>query len=88
MLVKLDCGLEIEADKEAFNDMRVLELLSDDNPLGYPKVVNLVLDSKEKEKMYSYLKEQNNDRIPIDKFRDMFTELMQKMGEQNKEVKN
>ena len=88
MLVNLDCGLKIEANKEDFNDMRVLEYLSDDNPLEYAKVLNIVLGKEQKEKLYSYIAEHNNGRVPIEEFSKIFTELMTKLGEKDNDVKN
>ena len=89
MLIKLDNGLELEMDKELLNDMRVLDLMAeDDNPTSYPKLVNLIMGKDQKQKVYDFISKENNGRIPIEQFRPIFEELLIKMGEQDKEVKN
>lgn len=88
MLIKLSNGLEIEMEKDAFNDMRVFELLSDDNPLAYPKLINMVMGKDQKQKIYDFISKESNGRVPIEKFKPIFDEIMIKMGEQDKEVKN
>ncbi|MBQ0112969.1 MAG: hypothetical protein KBT03_07555 [Bacteroidales bacterium] len=90
MLVKLDNGLEVSVDKESFNDMRVLDLLSEgeENPLALPKLIKLVMAEDQKNKIYDFIKSENNGKIPVDKFALIFNELMEKIGSKEEDVKN
>lgn len=85
--VTLDNGIEIEADKEAFNDMNILELMVSDNPLDFVKVVEKVLSKEAKAKLYSSVTLENG-RVPVDKFGEVFKDLMNKLATAEPEVKN
>lgn len=88
MLVTLDNGLQIECNPDKFNDMRVLELMASDDELAYPRLVNMVLEKEQKLKIYDFLEKENGGRIPVEKFAEVFNELVLKMGKQSEEVKN
>ena len=78
----------LEVDKDSFNDMRVLDLLNDENPLAFTKIITMVMSKDQKEKIYNFIANENEGRIPVDKFAPIFNEIMEKLSDKSEEIKN
>lgn len=86
MKIELECGISVDVSKEAFDDMRVLDLLAeleDGNPFAISKLTRLVFSHEDKTALYNALKD-DNGRVPIVKFSETFTELFNKLGDTGK----
>lgn len=86
MIVKTSEGLEINVRKDAFDDMEALEVLTDlvdGNPFAIPKVCNLIMDKEEKKKLYDFYRAEDG-KVHVEKFISVLTEIMNSLGETEK----
>lgn len=83
--ITLDCGMILEIDEAALNDMELLELLSEldgGNAAATPRVAKLLLGDKQKKELYDKIRTPEG-RVPIDRFAEFFAEIFTKLGEKN-----
>lgn len=86
MLVKTEEGLEINVREDAFNDMEALDTLTelvDGNPFAISKVCNLIMDKSEKKKLYDFYRS-DDGKVHVDKFVTVLTQIMETLGEKEK----
>ena len=86
MKVKTSEGLEIEVNKDAFDDMEAIDVLTDlvdGNPLAISRVCNLIMDKNEKKKLYDFYRG-NDGKVHVEKFVEVLTEIMTSLGEEEK----
>lgn len=83
-------GFHYEFDETVADDMRFVDLLvaAMDEDLSVPKqlqtlvkVIDTLLGREQRDRLYDFIAEQNNGRVPVGVFRDCFTEIM--TGEDN-----
>lgn len=83
-------GFHYEFDETVADDMRFVDLLVDamDETASAPKqlrtlakVIDTLLGTEQRNRLYDHIAEQNNGRVPVGVFRDCFTEIM--LGEDN-----
>lgn len=85
MLGKTKSGFEYDVDKQVFDDMRLLDAVSeiDDNPAKISKVALLVLGKDQKNRLYDHIK-LDNGRIPVEKASDEIAEIFNAFGDISK----
>jgi hypothetical protein len=75
-------GKTFKIDKDAFNDLEVLEALSElenGNSLVLPKLIKKIVGSENYTRMLSVLKDEK-DRVPIESVADLFVKLSEKLA--------
>lgn len=79
-------GFEFDVDKDAINDMEVVDLLADfeenENPVVLSKLTSKVLGEKQKKALYESLRV--NGRVPIIEVSNAMVEIFKAFGEQGK----
>lgn len=86
MLVKLENGLEIEVNKEAFNDMEALDALvalQEEDIFAISKLCSKVFSNKEKKKLYDFCRD-DKGKVKLETFVPVFSEIMEALGEEEK----
>lgn len=86
MKIKTSEGLEINVNKDAFNDMEAIDVLTDlvdGNPLAISKVCNLIMSKDEKKKLYDFYRSADG-KVHVEKFIDVLAEIMTSLGEKEK----
>lgn len=85
---KTESGFEFEVDKNAMNDMRVLDAIveidSGADPLSLSFLVSRILGKEGKENLYKHL-EKEDGRVPIE---DVSTEIIEIFGAMGDDGKN
>ena len=83
--IKTAEGFAIEVDEEAFDDMEVLDMLSEieDNMLVLPKLLVKTLGKEGKKALYDYVRN-DKGRVPSKKALALFEEVMTLTGEETK----
>ena len=78
-------GFVIEIDEEAFDDMEVLDMLSevDENALVLPKLLIKTLGADGKKALYDFARN-DKGRVPSGKALSIFQEIMTRAGEKVK----
>ena len=87
MKIELSCGATVNVDKEVFDDMRVVDLLADiedGNFLSIARLNKIIFTKEDKDAIYKALGKDNNGRVPVIEYQNLFSELMTKMGEAQK----
>lgn len=78
-------GFTIEIDEEAFDDMEVLDMLSeiDENALILSKLLTKTLGKDGKKALYDFVRN-DKGRVPSREAIDLFEEIMTLAGEETK----
>ena len=87
MKIELSIGATVNVDPEVFDDMRVVELLADledGNFLSIARLNKIIFNKEDKDAIYKALGKDNNGRVPVIEYQNLFSELMTKMGEAQK----
>ena len=87
MKIELSIGATVNVDPEVFDDMRVVELLADledGNFLSIARLNKIIFNKKDKDLIYKKLGENHEGRVPVMEYQNLFSELMTKMGEAQK----
>lgn len=88
--ITLDNGLKLSIDEDVMDDMELLEALAEadgGNILAYPRLVNLMLGSEQKAKLYDKLRGKNG-RVSTKATGEVVVEIIRKLGEDEEEGKN
>ena len=83
--VTLNSGLELSLDKNALDDMELLDALvniDDGNGYGISRAVTRLLGKEEKKKLYDSLRV--NGRTPVTAVTSALSEIFEKLGETGK----
>lgn len=86
---KTKSGFDFEIDKDAVNDMRFLDMLAEleEKPLLVSKVCLIMLGKEQKDRLYAFLEDENG-RVPAEKFSDAIAEIFDAAGENDADIKN
>lgn len=86
MIIKTKVGLEVELNRDAFDDMEVLDAIrgmDEDNPIALSKFCDLVFSKQEKKKLYDFCRAEDG-KVPLSKILDVITEIMTSLGQPEK----
>lgn len=86
MLIKTKDGLEINVNKEAFNDMETLDALvdlNDEDVFAISRLCKKVFTKEEKKKLYDFYRDKDG-QVKIETFIPVFTEILEALGENEK----
>ena len=86
MKVKTKDGLEIDVNKEAFNDMETLDALvdlNDEDIFAISRICKKIFSKEEKKKLYDFYRDKNG-QVTLEVFMPVFTEIMEALGEEEK----
>ena len=86
MKVKTKEGLEINVNKEAFNDMEALDALvdlNDEDIFAISRICKKVFSKEDRKKLYDFYRDEDG-RVKIETFIPVFTEIMESLGEEEK----
>lgn len=86
MLVKTSGGLEINVNEDAFDDMEVLDALTDmvdDDPLAVSRLCKLIMNKSEKKKLYDFCRSEDG-KAHMKKTVEVLTEIMIALGDKEK----
>ncbi len=79
-------GLEIEVNKDAFDDMEALDDLTDlvdGDPFAISRVCKRILSKEDKKKLYDFYRAEDG-KVHVEKFIEVLTEIMLASGEEEK----
>ena len=83
---KLSNGFEFVVDESVLDDMELVDAMEQsegDDPLKIAKVIRMILGEEQKSKFYDSIRDENN-RAPVDKAVELFTELLNSLGDEGK----
>lgn len=74
-------GFSFSISDEAANDMELFDLFAeaDQNPLALPPLINRLLGTEQKKRLYDHLRNENGI-VPIDKVGDELLEMLNGSG--------
>ena len=87
MKIKTKDGLEIEVNKEAFNDMETLDALvdlNDEDVFAISRICKKVFSKEEKKKLYDFYRDKKDGQVKLEVFLPVFSEIMEQLGEEEK----
>lgn len=87
---KTKSGFEYEFDEKNIDDMRFIELLSsvEEHVGNAVKAIEWMLGKDQKNALYEHIAEQNDGRVRIEAFGEIFNEIIEDAAERSNEVKN
>jgi hypothetical protein len=83
---KLSNGFEYEIDENVLDDMELIDAMEQsqgDDPLKVSKVITMVLGKEQKKSFYDSIRNEDN-RVPVEKAVELFTELIESLGDEGK----
>lgn len=83
---KLSNGFEYEIDENVLDDMELIDAMEQsqgDDPLKVSKVITMVLGKEQKKSFYDSIRNEDK-RVPVEKAVELFTELIESLGDEGK----
>lgn len=83
---KLSNGFEYAVDVAVLDDMELIDAMEQsqgDDPLKVSKVITMILGEEQKKAFYDSVRDENN-RVPVEKTVELFTELIESLGDEGK----
>lgn len=85
MKIKLDDNFMVEVDKNAFDNMELIDalaLMDEGNPLAMSKVCDLVFTKDTKIRIYDHCRK--DGRVPVADVSNLISEVFTKLGQEEK----
>lgn len=83
--IKLSNGFTVSVEDNAFDNMELLDALEEaqgENPLAFSKAMRIVLGADQRKKLYDHIKaEKKSDVVTPDEIADVFTEIVEALGD-------
>ncbi len=86
MKVKTKEGLEINVNKEAFNDMETLDALvdlNDEDVFAISRLCKKVFSKEDRKKLYDFYRDEKG-QVKLETFIPVFSYIMESLGEEEK----
>jgi hypothetical protein len=83
---KLSNGFEYEIDENVLDDMELIDAMEQsqgDDPLKVSKVITMVLGKEQRKSFYDSIRNEDK-RVPVEKAVELFTELIESLGDEGK----
>lgn len=85
MKIKLNDDFMVEVDKNAFDNMELIDalaLMDEGNPLAMSKVCDLVFTKDTKKRIYDHCRK--DGRVPVADVSNLISEVFSKLGQEEK----
>jgi len=83
---KTKSGFAYALDKDVMNNMELVDALAEmqeENPLSVSRVLNLILDKNQKQRLYNHVRTESG-RVPMEKITEELGEIFSAFGQQGK----